>query len=466
MNNKLSLLAALALSLAAPLFAQDVVYADRMAPVTLSEMGPWPQAVRERAIRHPSFDFRVEFREVAGQATPPPMFPVIAAPGVKSSFFSSTARDLSPGDAAGAVGPNHIVSALNSGIIVHDRSGKILAEAKLEQFWGEPARRTQFYDPRIIYDKTTDRFVLITIENEEAMRLAVTKTSDPAGEWSRYRLPLRENGDGIDFTRMAVTPNTVLVGTNRVYSNRTAILSLKKTDLYVDLPSMPVTKYDLINDVTPVTSDEPVEFLLRHSGGIIGVYRIDSDNLLMAVTGGYSWQSNQTYAPQLGSSQRLDTGWGTLEHALIRDGILYVVHTIIVEGRSAILWWKVNLESGAVLAVETIQHPTAYYAFPSLAVNKYGAMVIAFTVFSATTHPSSAYVYRDPSGRSSPVTTLSSGTSVIFSSDRWGDYTTTVVDPTDDLGFWTVQMHTHDQAWAAWWSNIVPLSTRRRSARH
>jgi hypothetical protein len=44
--------------------------------------------------------------------------------------------------------------------------------------------------------------------------------------------------------------------------------------------------------------------------------------------------------------------------------------------------------------------------------------------------------------------------------NRWGDYSTTVVDPSDDLSFWTILQFAaldvgavvDDDRWSTWWS--------------
>ena len=60
-----------------------------------------------------------------------------------------------------------------------------------------------------------------------------------------------------------------------------------------------------------------------------------------------------------------------------------------------------------------------------------------------------------------------------FHRERWGDYTTTLVDPVDDLSFWTVQEYANTpigstDRWATWWA-YVPIAEkpgRGRAVRH
>ena len=72
----------------------------------------------------------------------------------------------------------------------------------------------------------------------------------------------------------------------------------------------------------------------------------------------------------------------------------------------------------------------------------------------------------DPAGTTQPVSLLKAGEQTYFKTlngaeNRWGDFSATVVDPNDDLTFWTVQEYaqTADPAtgasrWGTWWGSF------------
>lgn len=133
--------------------------------------------------------------------------------------------------------------------------------------------------------------------------------------------------------------------------------------------------------------------------------------------------------------------------------------------RVSIVWAKfdpVNLTSewGA------IDDPTATksYAYPSLAVNKSGAMLIGFGIFSKTSYPAAGYIYRDFLGRTSNVGVIRTSNSA-SDIDRWGDYSSTDIDPLDEANFWTLQIHCTTRAWATSWT-LIDTWPKRRAARH
>jgi hypothetical protein len=58
--------------------------------------------------------------------------------------------------------------------------------------------------------------------------------------------------------------------------------------------------------------------------------------------------------------------------------------------------------------------------------------------------------------------------------NRWGDYSNTVVDPLNDLDFWTIQEYAGTPAgggcssncdrWGTWWAKVSPPAARKRRA--
>jgi hypothetical protein len=51
--------------------------------------------------------------------------------------------------------------------------------------------------------------------------------------------------------------------------------------------------------------------------------------------------------------------------------------------------------------------------------------------------------------------------------NRWGDYTTTAVDPLNDLDFWTTAPVATSSIWSTWWSEVrVFVPGRARAVRH
>jgi hypothetical protein len=82
-----------------------------------------------------------------------------------------------------------------------------------------------------------------------------------------------------------------------------------------------------------------------------------------------------------------------------------------------------------------------YYYFPSLMVNCAGDMVMGFSGSSATNYISAYYTWRLSNEKILNQPRLIRAGITNFPSTRWGDYSATTLDPTDDWSFWTVQQY-------------------------
>ena len=89
-----------------------------------------------------------------------------------------------------------------------------------------------------------------------------------------------------------------------------------------------------------------------------------------------------------------------------------------------------------------------------MTVNSRGDIAFGFSGSSLGTYPGAYYTARkvsDPPGAVAIPALLKSGLSPYFKKDsrdgsnRWGDYSATMVDPVDDLTFWTVQEYADAQ---------------------
>jgi len=155
--------------------------------------------------------------------------------------------------------------------------------------------------------------------------------------------------------------------------------------------------------------------------------------------------------------------------AELRGGTIHAVQMIGIpgaEGRTAILWWKINPAALTIVDQGVIDDGHSNYGYPSVAVNRTGGMLIAYSTTSGLEYPSAHYVYVDATGNTSTEGTVKSGVTPIRNTDRWGDYTTTVLDPADDKTFWTVQISANN-VWETWWAKVKsPDVSRRRAVRH
>src|ERR1035437_5102890 len=162
------------------------------------------------------------------------------------------------------------------------------------------------------------------------------------------------------------------------------------------------------------------------------------------------------FGPQLGTSVKIDTGDSRLDNCLMRNGTIWCAHTVFVPygqpTRAAAQWYQIDPSGTTPALVQRgrIDDPsgTFFYAYPTIAVNKNNEALIGYTRFSANDYPSAMFAIRtpnDPLNTMQPGVLLKAGESPYVSpgarsgSNRWGDYSATLVDAVNELDFWTIQ---------------------------
>jgi hypothetical protein len=154
-------------------------------------------------------------------------------------------------------------------------------------------------------------------------------------------------------------------------------------------------------------------------------------------------------------------------------------------GRNGARWYQIGNLTGAptLLQSGTLFDPFGAprgYIFPSVAMNGQGNMVIASTTAGFNATPGVAYAEHlasDPLGSTEvptfiplPTATYKGGVMPseggLANVTRWGDYSQTVVDPSDDMTMWTFQEYSmEDGTWGMLCAQIrAPGSARPASA--
>jgi hypothetical protein len=188
----------------------------------------------------------------------------------------------------------------------------------------------------------------------------------------------------------------------------------------------------------------------------------DLDGTNVGVVGG-----PHTTAPAKGSAG-IDLGilgGSRLAMSAIRNGFLWTCHTVGLSGtngsysgdqtgtgldRSAIQWLSLEVDNiGSSLgyaahgrAYDDLSTTNAHYFYmPSIMVNCAGDAVMGFSGSSITNYVGAYYSSRLPNAVTLVPPRLIRDGLVAYPDNRWGDYSATTLDPTDDWSFWTVQQY-------------------------
>lgn len=415
-----------------------------------------------------------------------------------------------PPDVQGAVGRNDVVSMVNSEVLIQSRSGTARANypVELQQFWGTLDKFDKLFDPRLLYDAANDRWIASAGANPNAanaaLLLAVSQTGDPGGGWNLFEIQLGADGYWGDYPVLGFSRDWIVLSANvfRLPPNGgyvdTAVYAFDKSTIYKTGSARYTTFHDSMGELAPVVdvdeSSTTLYFAQAFAGSGSGSIRISTLSgpvggetftagaVRIAMPEGWSVSSpgEGDFAPQSGSWLKVDTGDSRLQNCVLRGGTAWCTHTVFLPAaaptRSSIQWFAADPGAGRLLQYGRLDDPAAvkFYAFPSLAVNRAGDVLIGYTRFTAADYPSAGFAFRAASDAAGTLRTGGvvkageapyTGRGADESSNRWGDFSATVVDPLDDGTFWTIQEYAasptdhYPGRWGTWWA-AVPVGRR------
>jgi hypothetical protein len=176
---------------------------------------------------------------------------------------------------------------------------------------------------------------------------------------------------------------------------------------------------------------------------------------------------SRSCVPQPGTAQGLDgIGDRFMARAAYRNygghESLVTNYTVASGGVEGIRWVELRgVSSGAVTVAQesTYQPDNAYRWMGSAAQDASGDLALGFSVGSAALFPSIHWAGRlasDPANLLSQgeATMIAGSGSQTHSSNRWGDYSAMVADPTDDCTFWYTQEYYGATSVSSWQTRV------------
>lgn len=367
-----------------------------------------------------------------------------------------------PPDTDGAVGPNHYVETVNRNFAVYDKTtGAELVNMFLGSFL--PGSNG---DPRVLFDHHSGRWVVLVTDFSSGAHiyLAVSMTHDPTGSWfktSFLTAPGSDAGTWPDYPTLGVDANGIYTAAYMVGAGMT-VFAIDKAPLITASPSLgAVTAFRGLpweGAIQPAhTYGTPSgEYLISvQDSNELRVRRVNppltSPTLSELGNAVVPFFSSAPDASALGSSTPLDTVDTRLMMSVYRDGSIWTSHTINVGGRAACRWYEINAATLAVIQSGTVADGSLHYFFPSIMVNQFGDVAMAFTGSSSSQYAACYYTGRRPfdlAGEMAPPALYKPGNGPQnnidgYGRNRWGDYSYTTLDPIDQTTFYTIQEYGH-----------------------
>jgi hypothetical protein len=369
-----------------------------------------------------------------------------------------------------------IMSAINTSVNILDAEGNSLKFRTLSGMTaGQLGILDRFYDPKVLYDPTTDRFILVFLEgsNSDDTRIVVgfTQTNDPTGLWNFYAINGNPNGGAkwSDYPIIAHNKEDLYVTVNVLRDNeswqegfvQSVIWQVNKASGYDGDTVLTQNLYsDIMYKNEPVWSICPVQPAIDMDQDNMYFLSVrpdaeSNDTLLLheitntAASGEGTHtltvlKSDQKYGVPPSSFQptvgyRLQTNDTRVLSAALHEGQIQYVQSTIVPGTisSGIYHGTVSdVRTTPTVRGRIISSPTQDYAYPSIAfageTDRENSMMLTFSHVSEDDFPgTSALFYNFKDGlydNYSPVVMVKEGDDVINSfiadsMERWGDYT-------------------------------------------
>ncbi len=416
-----------------------------------------------------------------------------------------------PADANGVIGPAHYVELINGQFAVFDKStGQRVLSLLDETFWVNAGislgRTLSVTDPRVIYDGSSGRWFasMVDVNNrrQQANRflLAVSNGSDPTQGWQAVAIPAA-NGQNYfaDFPTLGIDANGVYLSGDLfdLQENPAGpiVVAIPKTSLLSNPPatsgmySSGLQSYDTRGEIlqpavlTGSTSTPDVLLSVGdlgldfapHSTLILTPIKSDSGGFSLGPSVAINVPSYEIpiNPVQPGGIDSLDNGDTRFSAQVRRVGdILYATHSIEIDDRAAVRWYRIDAAKQSLLESGTITNSELELFFPSIAADANGTVVIGCNGTSANQFISSyAYIGRPTNGVLSfegPIL-LKAGLAAYDTHDssgasRWGDYSATTADLDNPGRFWTIQCLPVDSTtWATQVTELIvdhpPLSS-------
>ncbi len=402
---------------------------------------------------------------------------------------------VSPADPCLDVGPNHVIQMINGGSgayfrIFNKSLAALGAQTYLDNFTGSVGGAG---DPIVLYDAMADRWLMSEFSaTGNRLLVAISQTADPLGSWYAYSY---QATNFPDYPKYAIWNNCYVVTTNEATP---AIYVLPRASMLTGsagtVVRFSVSSYGTIafQSTTPVTYDggtappagAPAMFM-RMADAAWGAPadRLEIWNINYNVA---TPASSTITGPTFLTTDAFDSGlcgYTTLNcitqpgtqtmdplRELLMNRICYrnisgyeaivCTHAVDVNAtdRAGLRWYELH-RTGAYTNPWSIYQQGTYSPdandrwMPSIAINENGDIGLAYNIAGTTggnVYPSVRYTGRykdDPLGQMTFAETSIVAGSASHNNNRYGDYNSLDVDPSDGLSFYGTAMYNPAASW-------------------
>lgn len=405
--------------------------------------------------------------------------PVNVSTGLNFEGVDADGTRATP-DTSGAVGATQYVQWVNLRFAVFDKASGNLLLGPLygNTLWtgfGGPCETSDNGDIVTEYDKAASRWVMSQHAYGSGggapfyLCVAVSQTSDATGKWNLYGFTLPPNFP--DYPKLAVWPDAYYVSINEqdplTFANLGALVcALDRQSMISGTTASAIQCFQLTTayeSLLPSDLDGPLappagapNYFMNLGSNSLNLWKFHVDwvtptnttftgpSAIPAALFTKACGGSSLCVPQVGTTQLLDgIGDRLMFRAVYRhfaDGHESLVASHSVGSPSGIRWYEIQNPGTTPEIVQqaTFAPDASYRWMPSIAMDHMGDIALGYSVSSSAMAPAIRYTGRlqsDPLDTMQSENSIMEGLTVQTGSNRWGDYSSMSVDPTDDCTF-------------------------------
>jgi len=439
------------------------------------------------------------------------------APSVNSNFLGvgngfsgpqgTWSVNVAPPDTVGDVGPNYIVQAVNSGFAIFNKTGTVLYGPvntnTIFSGFGGGCQTNNDGDATVNYDQMSDRWIVAQFSVSTTPYLecvAVSQTSDPRGSWYRFSYSFGSTNFN-DYPKFGVWPDGYYITYNIFGSTSFGEVCAHDRSKMLNGQANTMQCFTTGSNVQGLLPSDMDGSIQPPAGSPNYVVRFGSNNLQLwkfhvdwttpanstftgptnisvaSFTASCSTSTRGACVPQAngGTSYYLEALADRLMNRFAYRNFgdhesLTVAHSIGGQTAANVRWYELRSPNATPTVYQSGSYgpDTSWRWVASTAMDQQGNMAMGYSVSSGSISPTIRYTTRNAGDAPGTMGTEADIlTSITHASQigtygspakplqRWGDYSSMVVDPSDDCTFWYTTEYIPTQGIFNWATRIA-----------
>lgn len=396
-----------------------------------------------------------------------------------TNFVGQSDTGFEPADPQAAAGPQHVVQTVNEQFAIYDRSGNQLYTTTFQNWFSQ---QVDLKDPQVIYDPWGSRFIMIVDNNGNGVIISISATNSAIGSWCNWLYTGYNVGANnyTDRPRIGVDSNGIYwsYNVNQLSTNgfvKSELWAAPRSGLEGCSGSVSANIWDNLTRTdgtaadspqpTVAYSNAPYQYVVSSYGGggcSITLWKMSGISSLSAA----QTVNSQCYAPassasQQGSAETVTVGDTDLTQATLSpQGTVDATLTCNNDWgggnvNAVVCWFKIDPVAGAISAQGSFGNAGIWWYYSAMQEDAAGNTIFVSDVSSPSYYVSTWYLSMSRDNvLSSTTLALAWGVAADADGDspeRWGDFSSAMLDPTDNTRIWICSSYVDSAShWGTW----------------